>query len=354
MLELAIKQAIPTANVKVINAGISGHTTAEGLNRLDRDVLSHQPDLVTISFGLNDMTRFSEEQFRANLETLVTRCRQAHSSVVLCTPNAVMETSGRPIEKLKRYCDVIHAVGRSLEIPVCDQFAAGEAFRAKDAWAFRCTLSDEIHPNMDGHKRMAEELCRTITSESVSLSDIGPLQPALRKTRSLVESSKPIKILAMPPFDTLIGPALKQLAPAATVEVTLWPIEGKSLVELEQYAQQTVRTMKPDLVVIAVPADAAVQTDEQFVRSYSWIMNWSLSFGLQEWDCVVVHPSVTDSGRLVPRSDLIRQLVKAQDLTLTDRAADDRSSVEDCFAKSIAQAFRGKSSRMIDRNAEKD
>ena len=49
--------------MKVINAGISGHTTTEGLARLDRDVLQHKPDLVTVSFGLNDMIRVPEEQF---------------------------------------------------------------------------------------------------------------------------------------------------------------------------------------------------------------------------------------------------------------------------------------------------
>jgi hypothetical protein len=137
MLEVAIKQAIPDANVKVINAGISGNSTDNGLKRLDNDVLMHKPDLVTISFGLNDMTRLTEEQFGTNLETLVSRCRDAKAQVVLCTPNSVITTGGRPIEKLKRYCDVIHKTGESLKAPVCDQFTAGESFRTKDAWAFR-------------------------------------------------------------------------------------------------------------------------------------------------------------------------------------------------------------------------
>jgi lysophospholipase L1-like esterase len=339
MLEVAIKQAIPKANVKVINAGISGHSTPDGLARLDRDVLMHKPDLVTISFGLNDMTRLSEEQYRTNLETLVARCREAKASVVLCTPNSVITTTGRPIEKLKRFCDVIRATAKSLDVPVCDQFAAGESLREKDAWAFRCTLSDEIHPNMDGHKRMAEELCRTITGRSVSLSDVGPLQPALVKTRMLLESSNPVKILAMPPFDALIGPALKELRPDATIEVTVWPTDGKSLAELEQAAKQTVRAMKPDLVVIAVPAAATAATDEEFFRSYSWIMNWSLSFGHQEWDCLVVHPSVSNSDAQNPRSQLIRQLVKAQELTFIDRPTGDTSKIDVLFTKALRRAW---------------
>lgn len=339
MLEVAIKQALPAANVKVINAGISGHSTNEGLTRLDRDVLMHKPDLVTISFGLNDMSRMPEEQFGKNLETLVSRCRDAKAQVVLCTPNSVITTGGRPIEKLKRYCDVIHATAKTLSVPVCDQFAAGESFRAKDAWAFRGLLSDEIHPNMDGHKLMAQELCRTITGKEVSLTNVGPLQPALVKTKSLLSSSMPVKVLAMPPFDTLIVPALKQLSPQAIIEVTAWPTAGKSLADLELAAKQTVRAMKPDLVILAVPAEVSAATDEEFFRSYSWIMNWSLSFGQQEWDCLVIHPSVATPDVANPRAALVRQLIKAQDLTLIDRAKDDTSSTEAIFAKALQRAW---------------
>ncbi len=339
MLEVAIKQAIPKANIKVINAGISGHSTNNGIERLEGDVLKHKPDLVTISFGLNDMTRLSEDQYRKNLETLVASCHAANAQVVLCTPNSVITTGGRPIEKLKRYCDVIHATAKSLKLVVCDQFAAGESLRVKDAWAFRCTLSDEIHPNMDGHKLMAEELCRTITGKAVSLADVGPLQPALVKTRSQMENNKPVKVLAMPPFDTLIGPALKQLSPNAVVELTPWPTEGKSLAELEQAAKQIVRAMKPDLVIIAVPAAATAVTDEEFFRLYSWIMNWSLSFGHQEWDCLVVHPSVVTPDGPNLRAVLIRQLVKAQELMLIDRPTGEAAAAEAIFAKALKQAW---------------
>ena len=337
MLEVAIKLAVPKANVTVINAGISGNTTQDGLNRLDRDVLSKKSDLVTVSFGLNDMTRIPEDQFRKNLETIVARCREAKSNVVLCTPNAVISTGGRPTDKLERYCEVIRATARDLNLAVCDQYRAGAALRTKDAWVWRLTLSDEIHPNMDGHKLMAEELCRTITGKEVSLQDTGPLSPTLRKTLALLKQENPIRVLAMPPFDKLIGPALKQRQPNAVVEVTPWPTEGKSLGDLERAANQIVRAMKPDLVLLAIPRTATTGSDEEFVRAYSWIMNWSLSFGHQEWDCFVVHPSVTSPGSPSPRDDLVRRLVRAQDLSLLDRAAGDDTAAEGLLAKWLAQ-----------------
>jgi len=56
MLRIALRQAAPQASIEMFNAGISGHTTENALARIDRDVISHQPDLVTVMFGLNDMT----------------------------------------------------------------------------------------------------------------------------------------------------------------------------------------------------------------------------------------------------------------------------------------------------------
>jgi hypothetical protein len=240
---------------------------------------------------------------------------------------------------LTRYCDRVRELGRRANVPVCDQFAAGESLHAKDAWAWRLTLSDEIHPNMDGHRRMAQELCRTITGKEVSLANVGPPQDFLAKTRELLKQGKPIKVLAMPPFDALAGSALKQLDPQAIVEVTPWPTDGKSLAELERAANQLVRPLKPDLVILAVPANAAATTDEEFVRSYSWTLNWSLSFGHQEWDCVVVHPSVVTPDISVPRGELVRQLVRAQDLTLIDRPNGDRSSAEVLFTNALKQCL---------------
>lgn len=325
MLELALQKVHPNTTVTVINAGISGHTTQNGLDRLQRDVLSQKPDLVAVSFGLNDMTRIAPEQFRKSLDQIVARCRAANSKVLLCTPNAVINTAGRPTEKLVQYCDVIRSAGRDLGVPVCDQYATADALRRRDAWAWRLTMSDEIHPNMDGHKRMARELCRAITGTELSLDDVGPPVPVLPRTQSLLQQTKPVRVLAMPPYDALIGPALKQLHESAQVEVTVWPVAGKSLAELERAAGEKVRAMKPDLVLVAVPREAAAESDEQFVRSYSWILNWSLSFGQQEWDCVVIHASVSAPGVRGPRDDLMRRLVRAQDLHLIDRAPDNET-----------------------------
>ncbi len=346
MLQAALRTVVPGNDITVINAGISGHTAADGIARLERDVLAYDPQLVTISFGLNDMTRFSIDQFRSNLQELVTRIRGKNSQVVLCTPNAVIDTASRPVQKLKDYCDCIRELGQAMSVPVCDQFSAGERLRIRAPWTWRLTLSDEIHPNMDGHKRMAEELCRTISGDTVSLDSFGPIGPKLRHTRKLIADGKPIKILAMSPVSAVFVDCLKTAIPGAVVELTEWQTEGKSVQQLEQEAQSMVRSMKPDLVVLTLKPEAIAASatsdssgkfdwdaEQSYVKSASWIMNWSLSFGLQEWDCIVIHPAVTApasaSGSDSFRSGLIRQLVHAQDLFLIDRTAGNERSARE-------------------------
>jgi lysophospholipase L1-like esterase len=325
MLGIALRKAFSAADVTTINAGISGHTTANGLARLEKDVLAHKPALVTVMFGLNDMTRVPLDEYRANLKTIIEKCGAAGAEVLLATPNNVIDTSSRPTAKLITYCKAIHQVGHETGTPVCDCYAALELVRTNDALAWRLMMSDEIHPNMAGHKRIAESLAHSITGQDVSLADIPPPSDPLAKTLALLKANKLVKILAMPPLDEQIGAALKETAPEANLDITSWPTAGKSVGQIEKDAQVRVRTMKPNLVLIAVPRMAAFEPSESFIRSYSWIMNWSLSFGVQEWDCVVVHPAVIDPAHADEKQDaLVRQLVRAQDLTLIDRAEGDK------------------------------
>jgi lysophospholipase L1-like esterase len=322
MLGIALRRAHLQATVEMINAGISGHTTVNGLARIERDVLSHKPDLVTVMFGLNDMTRVPLGEYGENLREIVARCRAAGSEVLLVTPNNVVTSDTRPTEKLIQYCDVIREVGRELQVPVCDVYRELDAVRAHDPFDWRLLMSDAIHPNMDGHKRVATVIAQAITGLRIQLDDVPP-QLALSHCIAQLRAGQPIRALAMPPFDERIGPALRQRFPEADVRVEKWEIDGLSLAELEQDAKARVRPLKPDLVLIAVPRTAVAANVESFASAYAWIMNWSLNFGSPTWDCVVVHPAVNDPGSPLGETDsLVRRLVKAQDLPLIDRPND--------------------------------
>jgi hypothetical protein len=182
-------------------------------------------------------------------------------------------------------------------------------------------MSDAIHPNMDGHKRMAEELCRCICGQDISLDTVSPPQPAISRTLQVLNGKMPLKVLAMEPIAAPVESAIRKTYPDARIELTTWVTKGKSLSQLEQDARETARASRPDLVALTIPLEAPADNDEQLVHSISWIMNWSLSFGTQEWDCIVVQPSVDASGLSVEqtqRIELIRRLVHAQHLPLIE------------------------------------
>ncbi|ODU00465.1 MAG: lysophospholipase [Planctomycetes bacterium SCN 63-9] len=331
MLGIALRRIDPHADPTMINAGISGNTTRDALARIDRDVLERKPTLVTVMFGLNDMARLPLDEYRKNLGEIAAKCREAGAEVLFCTPNNVITTTGRPSERLVAYCDAMREEGRRLNVPVCDVYAELDALRSRDAKAWRLLMSDEIHPNMDGHKRMAEVIARAIGGRSIDLSDVPPPEPWLPRTMDRAAHGQPIRILAMSPFDEWIGSAIEQAAPGVRVEVTRWPTAGKTLKALEQNAKERVRPMAPDLVILAVPRVASSETFESFVHDYAWIMNNSLNFGSGGWDCVVVHPSVIspDPDPASGRDALIRSLVKAQDLPLIDRSRGEMHSATD-------------------------
>ncbi|MBX3440729.1 MAG: hypothetical protein KF861_24780, partial [Planctomycetaceae bacterium] len=320
LLGTALARLCPRGEITMINAGISGHTTRNALDRIETDVLAKSPTLVTVMFGLNDMTRVPLDEYRANLVQIVEKVRGVGAEVVLCTPNSVITTDSRPSEKLEQYCEVARDVARDHQTALCDCYAIYQAARERDPSAWRLLMSDEIHPNHDGHKLIAESIARTITGRSVSLSDVEPLRPPLPHTFSKLRTAEPIKVLAMPPFDESVAATIAQFAPDVPVDVVSWATEGRSLTELEQDAKARVRELKPDLVVIAVPRAATATATDEFIHSFAWIMNWSLSFGRQGWDVVVVHPDVTESNESNASMDeLIRRLVGAQDLTLIER-----------------------------------
>ncbi len=55
--------------VEVFNTGRTGDTALDGLSRLDGDVLSKDPDLVLLAFGLNDMRkRIPPHRFKETLK----------------------------------------------------------------------------------------------------------------------------------------------------------------------------------------------------------------------------------------------------------------------------------------------
>lgn len=79
----------PSVSVNIVNAGVSGGMAPHGLDRLDRDVISKNPDLTVVCFGLNDTLYGMDglEDYKTALREIFRRLKEAGSEVIFMTPN---------------------------------------------------------------------------------------------------------------------------------------------------------------------------------------------------------------------------------------------------------------------------
>jgi acyl-CoA thioesterase-1 len=138
---------------RVINAGVSGDTTAGALRRVPW-VLNGSPALVILEVGGNDGLRgLSLDQTRANLEQIIERLQQAGVRVVL----AGMKL---PSNYGKDYTDGFEAIYPSLakryRLPLIPFFLEGVAASPT------LNQTDGIHPTGQGYEIIAEQVLTAI------------------------------------------------------------------------------------------------------------------------------------------------------------------------------------------------
>lgn len=102
------------------NAGIPGDTTRDGLLRVVEHVVAYQPDKVTVFFGANDVSIFSDvslELFKTNLKDLVTKIG-TNRVILIGTPYAcqTLYASERPLACLKAYDEVARKIAEAYQI----------------------------------------------------------------------------------------------------------------------------------------------------------------------------------------------------------------------------------------------
>lgn len=64
-------------------------------------------------------------------------------------------------------------------------------------------MSDAVHPNLHGHQLIAREVATTILGRPVAESN-SPWELALPWTRARVQAGRPLRVLAMTPFDAVL------------------------------------------------------------------------------------------------------------------------------------------------------
>lgn len=153
---------------QVINVGIGGERTDQAIARLDKEVLSHKPRIVTIMYGTNDSfvdkgkqePRLRAQEFRDNLVAIVTRLRAAGVVPVLMTeprwgPEGRNGLEENPNGLLEKYVAECRLVAKDQKLPLVDHFTHWTKAEA-DGTKIADWTTDQCHPNPAGHRIMAE------------------------------------------------------------------------------------------------------------------------------------------------------------------------------------------------------
>lgn len=130
--------------LKVVGAGVPGEVTAQALQRLPAVIDEHQPKLMIVCIGGNDMLRkFNESQTRSNLRAIINTIRSRGIAVLLIgVPKPALLAS--PPEFYTE-------IASEFSIPY-------EGGIVKDVLYSTDMKSDPIHPNAKGYLRIAEAI----------------------------------------------------------------------------------------------------------------------------------------------------------------------------------------------------
>jgi len=172
--------------VNVINAGIGGTSAARSLDRIDKQVLSHSPDLVIVFFGLNDVNG-PLESYLSSLKTIFEKCVDCGSDVIFMTPN-MLNTSVSPLTapedleyakvtaeyqnsgKMDLYISSAIKLAKEMNITVCDCYAQWK--KLSETQDITELLVNYInHPTQEMHHLFSDMLFDTIFKDTTCKSE---------------------------------------------------------------------------------------------------------------------------------------------------------------------------------------
>ena len=134
---------------RVVNAGVSGDTTAGGLRRVDW-VLRNRPQVAVVALGANDGLRgLDTDTMERNLLAIVERLRGSGARVLVAGMRVPANYGDAYTQAFRDvFPDVARRTGSALMPFLLDGVVADP----------RLNLADGIHPNAAGHRVITERL----------------------------------------------------------------------------------------------------------------------------------------------------------------------------------------------------
>jgi acyl-CoA hydrolase len=143
----------------VVNAGIPGHTSAQALERLPGLLAEHQPVLVIVSIGGNDLLRRQDEAaLRDNLRRTLAAVREAGAQALLVAvprPTLAARVTGS-LDDHPLYAEIASEAAVPLHAQGWSAVLADERLK-----------SDAIHANAAGYEAFAQGLLATLQASGL-------------------------------------------------------------------------------------------------------------------------------------------------------------------------------------------
>lgn len=171
---------------QVVNAGVNGNTSADGLARFERDIQPHLPATVFIEFGGNDSTPVAEravtlDAFEQNLRTMHELVTQRGGNVIFVAFPPVdnsqhrfghhekFATVGGFDQYVQQYRETMHRIAHALDCPFFDldrllRLAANRQGQAT------IMAPDGIHLTAVANEHVAQALCEYLLADPDSTS----------------------------------------------------------------------------------------------------------------------------------------------------------------------------------------
>ena len=136
-------------DVKVVNAGVSGDTTTDGLARLDW-ALADKPEFVILALGANDALRGIDPQIvRANLDKMIDKIQAAGAKVLLLGMLAPANWGAQYEHEFDR---IYPELAKAHDVPLYPFFLEGVAMNPA------LNQADGMHPNARGVAIMVDRI----------------------------------------------------------------------------------------------------------------------------------------------------------------------------------------------------
>ena len=174
-VDTALSALYPEQKIWVDNTGIGGNTSKQLLERFDEEVLSRNPDVLTVMIGINNVWRhfdigsyFPEglkeldlPHYESNLRKIIEKTLARNCKLILLSPYFLEPNKNDPLRKMcDEYGDVIKKLTEEYGTYYCDVQSAFDKFMEKES-AYLLS-NDRVHPNQTGHYIIANELLKVL------------------------------------------------------------------------------------------------------------------------------------------------------------------------------------------------